>query len=403
MYALAKGVPGVLGLLSVVIFVRLVGPEQFGLYAIMAATISMWATFASGWFCQGIVRYYSSWHASYRELHRFLAKGIGVSIAIYSVALLINFASLDNLFSWIEFGLSFALGALIISQSITISCALSDLQPNVVLRVEMIRAIVSFGVTCAIAYYVSATAASLLAGAGIGYAFSLLGYRSPALILEPKTQSEKPGLAQAWIYGWPLSFWFLAQLSFAWLDRIMIQAQFGLHDTGVFASLSEIFTRGFSLLIYPITIAAHPRLTAMWNAGDKKGSWHLLKIAVSLGVGASLIAVIVLHFTQGMLLRFILPTEAATLPHAQPFLVAALTTGGAIWQLALLMHKPLELQSRTKIMLLAIIAAFGVKLVTNRFGLAHFGVSGAAYGTILSGLVYMTLCALSTRSGKSTP
>lgn len=403
MYALAKGVPGVLGLLSVVIFVRLVGAEQFGLYAIMAATIGMWSSFASGWFCQGIVRYYSSWHATYRELHRFLANGIGISIAIYSVALLINFATLDNLFSWIDVGLSFALGALIITQSITIACSLSDLQPNVVLRVEMIRAIVTFGVACAIAYYISPTAASLLAGAAIGYTVSLIGSRSPALILQPKSRAEATSLVQAWSYGWPLSFWFLVQLSFAWLDRVMIQAQFGLHETGVFASLSEIFTRGFSLLIYPITIAAHPRLTAMWNAGDEKGSWHLLRVAVSLGVVASLIAIIVLHMTQGMLLRYILPTEAATLPHAHPFLVAALTTGGAIWQLALLMHKPLEMQSRTKIMLLAIIAAFGVKLLMNQLGLAHFGVSGAAYGTILSGLVYLVLCVLSACSVKTTP
>lgn len=403
LYALAKGVPGVLGLLSVVFFVRLVGAEQFGLYAIIAATIGMWSSFASGWFCQGIVRYYSSWHATHRELQRFLANGSGVSIAIYSVAMLINLATLDNLFSWIDVGLCFALGTLIIIQSITISCSLSDLQPNVVLRVEMLRAIITFVVTCTITYYVSPTAAALLAGAAIGYAVSLLGSRSLALILKPKNRSEKPRLAQAWVYGWPMSFWFLVQLSFAWLDRIMIQAQFGLHETGVFASLSEIFTRGFSLLIYPITIAAHPRLTAMWNAGDQKESWYLLRVAVSLGIVASLIAIIVLHLSQGLLLHFILPSEAATLPSSQPLLVASLTTGGAIWQLALLMHKPLELQSRTKIMLLAIIAALGVKVAMNHFGLAHFGVSGAAYGTILSGLVYMALCAVSARSGKPTP
>src|SRR5438132_9055662 len=59
-YLVSKVVPGCAGLLSVTVFVRLYGYEQYGRYAIalaLAITLSGWA---AGWLSPGILRFQTS-------------------------------------------------------------------------------------------------------------------------------------------------------------------------------------------------------------------------------------------------------------------------------------------------------------------------------------------------------
>src|SRR2546428_12802584 len=55
-YFLSKVVPGLMGLLSVLVFVRLVGYEQYGRYAVVFAFVMAWASGMAGGPGEGVLR-----------------------------------------------------------------------------------------------------------------------------------------------------------------------------------------------------------------------------------------------------------------------------------------------------------------------------------------------------------
>ena len=61
-YFLSKLIPGLMGFLSVLLFVRLLGVEQYGHYAVIFTFVMAWASGLGGWLSQGILRFQSQWH-----------------------------------------------------------------------------------------------------------------------------------------------------------------------------------------------------------------------------------------------------------------------------------------------------------------------------------------------------
>ena len=71
------------------------------------------------------------------------------------------------------------------------------------------------------------------------------------------------------------------------------------------------------------------------------------------------------------------------------FLLMPILAGGFLWQFALLCHKPLEMDQRTKLMLLLMLAALCVNLIGNIVYLPHYGIIATAYTYIASATVYI--------------
>ena len=70
-------------------------------------------------------------------------------------------------------------------------------------------------------------------------------------------------------------------------------------------------------------------------------------------------------------------------------LLIPLLIGGFIWQFALLIHKPIELNKNTHLMLISILIALIINLIGNIFFLPKYGLIATAYSFILSGTVYV--------------
>ena len=58
-YFLSKIIPGLMGFLSVLVFVRLLGYEEYGHYAVVFAVVMASASGMAGWLSQGILRFQS--------------------------------------------------------------------------------------------------------------------------------------------------------------------------------------------------------------------------------------------------------------------------------------------------------------------------------------------------------
>ena len=57
-YMVAKIIPGLTGLLSIVLFFNILGPKEYGRYSLLFSFVNMCSAFSFGWLGQSIVRYY---------------------------------------------------------------------------------------------------------------------------------------------------------------------------------------------------------------------------------------------------------------------------------------------------------------------------------------------------------
>lgn len=388
LYIVAKAVPGLIGLISVVVFVRLLGVEQFGLFSLLGSTAMMWSTFSSSWMTQGILRHCTAPEAFDHPLWRQLLRGAGFAVALGSLGVILNLCLLDPKPDWISAILTWLLVVVTVLQTLAVTLWQAKLQPPKVLVLELVRTVAGFAICLVLVVAISATPAALLLGTSLGYA---LGIRWPAPAGAGTASATTVRLGTLWHYGWPLSIWLGIQTAFPWLDRLAISLTLGLEATGTFASLSDIVTRSFSLLIFPLTLAVHPRITARWNEGHPDAAQHLLRFAAWVSLLACILLVGAYYLGRFHLVEWLLPpAQRDTGMAAVPWLALA----GAIWQIALLAHKPLELRSQTRIMLVCVLFSLGVKLALNWFAIPVWGLRGAAGATFAAGLTYCSACAL---------
>jgi len=182
--------------------------------------------------------------------------------------------------------------------------------------------------------------------------------------------------------------WFSLSLSLALLDRFFIKYYFEYETTGIYASFTDLVVRVFSILLFPLTLAVHPRIMSAWNTNKQSAAialwWKALQY--QLGIFIVLMAVVYI-FTDNIfnMLMVILPD----LNVSYSFLLMPILAGGFLWQFALLCHKPLEMDQRTKLMALLMLAALCVNLIGNIVYLPHYGIIATAYTYIASATVYI--------------
>ena len=91
-YFLSKIVPGLMGFLSVLVFVRMIGVEQYGRYAVVFALVTASASGLAGWLSQGILRFQSQ-RREPAEAEDFLhSAGAGTIVSVVAGGLALGVA-----------------------------------------------------------------------------------------------------------------------------------------------------------------------------------------------------------------------------------------------------------------------------------------------------------------------
>ena len=63
-YAGSKVIPGLMGLVAVIVFVRMIGIEEYGKYSIQLSLLMVISSFAIHWLNASTLRYYSKYQSS---------------------------------------------------------------------------------------------------------------------------------------------------------------------------------------------------------------------------------------------------------------------------------------------------------------------------------------------------
>jgi len=394
-YFFSKIIPGLFGLAAVPIFARLYGFEGYGQIMLLLALGNFITVFSGGWLCQSWIRFQMTW-VEKRQLFKagFLSTAVAaiILVCIFFILGLIKhdnwnptfaqfypviFMTIGMLFYYvIHGGLQSALRSkqvLIIS---VLSSVLSLLFPIITfLFTEDINGfILSYG----LAYFIAAALGMFL---------------FPHKHLSSHSSNSD---LNHWIqYGAPLSIWLALQALIPFIDRIIIQLYLGSDMVGKYSALSELVMRGFSLILFPMTMAIQPIMIRYWNTNHQSKAitlWHqVLKL---IGIIFLLIGIIYLLINDWGLI--IINKLLGASHQYSSTLVLLVLLSGFFWQANLLIHKPLELVKKTTLMTVYLITALMILVMISIYSIAEFGLLGVATASLMAAMVY---CALSLFKG----
>jgi O-antigen/teichoic acid export membrane protein len=401
----SKIVPGFMGLISVPVFIRLIGLNQYGRFAVVVPFLMAVAGASSGWLAQGVLRFHPSVTDSRGMQAAFdravaacsTASAIVTALLLATVLAGLHYSTLTSLCS-----LVYCLSLLV--YTVVLSRFQARLRPGSVLRREAMRSICGFVFpVIMIAITGRKQFELILLGQAVAYTFAFLpgSRRSKAteeassLAFEhvPVNSSTAAVVRQLWRFGWAVGLWLLLSQLLPMIDRWTIQRFAGFTSAGVYSSLYEISVRSFSFLVFPLAQAAHPRIMRSWNEGEFAASYRIIRYSI---VAQLIIFAVVMggvFVLAPRIIRLVLgfndPVAARMLP--------VLVVGGFLWQLALLLHKPLEISQRTSVMLAAIAIVVVLNTIACFLFIPRYGYEAAGYVMVSSAAAYIALILCMTR------
>jgi O-antigen/teichoic acid export membrane protein len=394
-YLLSKVVPGICGLLFVALMVRIVGNAEYGRYALFFSLICMAAEFFGGWLRLALLRFYTLCEDALSlrtALSVMVAGSILAGAGFFVIVSAVGLATGYSVGAQAAFVLLFSI---LILYNTKLSLLQAQIRPGAVAKMEIVRSGLGLLLPACFALLVSSHVSVILGLIG-AYAFPLLVVEGEEnrRFLAPRigrpSERTRKILREFWHYGWPLSLWFTLLIGFQFADRYLIKLYCGIAETGKYASMYDIVFRGYSLLLLPVSMAAHPRIMAFWNGNEKKKAIALLKTAFLFKTLIFAVAFSIFFVFAGAFVAWISPGPGRDPSHTT--LLLLLAVAGFLWQLALLAAKPLELFGKTRWMLAAVFLALVTKVLADIVYLPVYGILVPAWTTIGGALVYCVIC-----------
>ncbi len=393
-YSVTKIIPGVMGLIAVIIFIRMIGVEEYGKYSVQLSFFMAYSALMVGWLNQSILRYYSKYQND-QQLPQVFFIGLVFSLLLGSLILVIGSLVIVNNQKFPLTSIGLALFLALCSFQFLSAVLRSQLRPNVIIVVTVLQSLLGVVLPFLLLWVLSPNHKYLLLGLAGSYialplvflAFNIDRFKIFWPIASGGRHHFKLILSEFFHYGFPLSLWFGISLSLPFFDRFFIEYFYSFEITGIYASFTDLVIKIFSILLFPLTLAAHPRIMSAWNNNDQSAAITLWRKALQyqLGIFIVLMAIVTI-FTDQIFSLLMLALPDLNISYS--YLLIPILIGGFLWQFALLCHKPLEMEQRTKLMVVLMLVALCVNLVGNIIYLPHYGVIATAYTYMASIGVY---------------
>lgn len=403
LYLSGKIIPGIVGLLSVPIFLRVFGEAVYGEFTLVYSLFLMIITSATGWLTQGIVRFYNETDNKnlFRKTTYTVSLWLTVGILILSIPLLLFF-NYDSGFFILVMALLVILAT---NYMISIAIYQANFEAKKIVFANSIKAII-FILIPVVFFFVSPILTLLTGG--------LLGFLGGILFLNLRLKSgrqlknnfhsifkfnavSKKTAKDIWVYGWPLTIWIFLATFLNISDRYIIDYYYGFRKAGEYSAIYDVFSKMFTFLFAPLVAAIFPILVKLYNEKNIRQTHSLLRKAVLFEVLVfSAFALLLLIF------RDILITDILKIKDIENVqtIVFPIFIGSFLWQFSILLQKPLELLKATKKMVFAILFAVLINLILNILFIPIYGYIAAAYTTIIGSLSYTSfILFIKNRSG----
>ena len=386
-YILSKFFPGVAGLAFLLIFTRIVGISEYGIYSLYLYQFNLVSSICFGWINQSELRYGSSGGKNDSE---YLPKIIYIFILLSFTSALFLFIFNQTSFFLAIFSV-FSIGVFSYLKTIFQSKILPDTYTYFVFVQALL--IICFPILFIVFWKNEINSLIMIFFTSLSYLLSsIIFFVSKFNFLKEKFfyKSNLSKISKWLKYGMPVSIWSSLGLLLPYLDRYYIAKYLDSEALGIYSSVNELSIRVFSFFIFPFIMALHPRIIKMWNNGKREKAIK----AIDLSIKVVFLLLVVLLLVGALFNDFIFSIFKYAIP-AIPYetrnIILPLVLTGATWQLSFLTHKMIELKEETHLMILFILFSVFINYIGNNFFLPTHGIIASAYTSLISASSYCLL------------
>ena len=383
-YLPANAVQGVVGLLSVVAFTRLLSPAAYGAYAVAFSATSLAHTLVFTWLEAAMARFYAREAAAERLEDHFAT--------IYRIlaVLAVVFVLAAGAISWLlplEPGLKGAVAAGLLCTPLRCLAKLAQehrraagrVRPSALLDIGQSAG--AFAVGAGLAALGAGGAAPLL-GAGIAAIACAVWVLPGEIGLARRGHFDRRLAAEQLHYGLPVALSLILSLALATTDRFMLAAFLGPASVGVYHAGYSLSNRTLDVLFIWLGAAGGPAaIMALERGGEaalkdtaREQASLMALICLPAAAGLALVAQPLAGLLVGEGLR-----EGAA--RVTPWIAASGLFAGAT---TYYLHTAFTLARRTRLLLVAMTVPAAANLVLTWVLIPRFGLNGAMWATTAS-------------------
>jgi O-antigen/teichoic acid export membrane protein len=380
-------VQGVVGLLTIVVFTRVLPPADYGVYALAFSAMSLVHTSLFVWLEAAMARFYAPEAEAGRLPGHFTT--VYRTFAVLSV----GFPIVAGLILWLwpmPTPLKIAVGAglaSILVRSLTKLAqerrrAAGDVRGAALLDIVMTAGGFAVGAGLALA---GLGGASPLIGAGAAAAICLT-WALPTELKQTHGGTFEPARLRMYAsYGVPVSLSLILSLVVATTDRFLLAAYLNETSVGVYHAGYSLANRTLDVMFIWLGMAGGPAAIAAFERGGKEAlhvtareqSSLMIALALPAAVGLALVARPLADVMIGQALR-----DGAA--HVTPWIAASAFLAGLT---TYYFHTAFTLARRTRLLLVAMAVPAISNLIFNLVLIPRFGLRGAMWATFASYLL----------------
>lgn len=384
LYAVARVVPAVLSVVTLVVFTRAFPPGAYGRYALTLSVATILGTVCYGWIDQAIVRFEPHVDPSLLIGNvAWLIVSIGATLSVLSLVGRIAVAPALGPFE--PFFLAGAAVAITQGTFYALRALLRvRLKSRSAMSYEVVQAIGSVVFALVLVFVLLNSIVGWLWGTALASGITALvlavqlGFRTDSIDVDTAFANR---MAR---YGFPLIGWLVGLTALNFADQILIQFLRSSEATGIYASNYSVVLYGLGLIFTPFVTAAEPILMNIWDDDNDEEladaitdiTRYLLLVGVPAVIGLSALSRVV----SGLLLDTTYVPGSVIIP----FVAAGLL----LWNAAVIGQKAIEIEERTIILFGGVAATVVINVAVNVPLIMRFGYVGAAVATLVSFLLY---------------
>ncbi len=384
LYVLARGGPGLINFLALVLYTRLLTPEQYGQYALVLAGLGLVQVVGFQWLGLCLARFLP---ANSDAPGRFLSE---IKFLFATLAFLFSAVGLVVALLWPDPVwqrlLALAVPLLIAHAwfELNLIHAAAALKPSLYGRINLTKSAVALALGSLLAW-VGLGAYSPLWGLLLGASLSTLvvgrGIWQGVKFIRPDPEKIKMLFA----YGMPLAANFALVWVVASSDRFLLGWLLDVGSAGQYAVGYDLAQHSIGMLLMIVNLAAYPlAIHALERSGAEAARVQLRKngaVIFSMAFAASAGVAVLAPLLGGLLLGAeYRDTAIELLPWVA---LAAALSGVKAYYFDIAFHLG---RGTVKLVWISVAAAF-VNVIFNLVWIPHYGILGAAYATVLAYLV----------------
>ncbi len=389
-YFAGKIIPAGVNLLIIILAVRFLGKAEYGKYSLVFYAAMLISTLTFGWIQQSIIRFLSAYPGEQvLVINRFYfltlmstvsAGTIGLLLCLFyfglqwfDTAVIVIYIFMYNLF----------LFHLTLNQTKQKSLHYAMLEGTYNLLFLFLFLLLTwvFNQHLFIVLFIA-----MLAGLLLTEFLRITILPEGRVGLDPTRIYFNAGFSkQAFTFGFPITIWLFLSYLLNISDRFIIKEFTSYENVGTYSAAKDFIIKIATFTTVPILLAYYPMIVEKWNTDRKMEALQLIRKGLNYCFLIALVVMILFLVFQNLLYTRILHLQLM-----RQILVSSSLIGSAfLWQISMLLHKPLELLLKPRLMLIALIAALTVNAVANIIFVPMWGYPASAVISLVSVITYI--------------